>query len=600
MRATGRSRVRPSTIALAPERAAWSSSASTMLLPCTTTASPPSRRASANARSISSCRASSTSPACTVTTVHGASRRSARRRATRTRYSDCAASVDGHHHATPQRHARQTTRRLRLAQVAVDAIGGGLHRQLAQRGQVARREERLQRLRGLFGHVHLALLQPFDQLPRRQVDQHDVAQPVEHDVGHGFTDAHAGDPVDHVVQALQMLDVDRRVDVDAGIEQLDHVLPTTLVAAAGHVAVRQFVDQRQLRPAREQRIQVQFVQRARRAVGRRVVDAPARQHVQSFQQRGRLAAGRGSRRCRPPRPVPRRCSSRARASMAYVLPTPGAAPRKMVSRPAPSRCSSPINASACCWRTASLRESLMRALCPCRRTAAWRQRASCDACASSARLSSSTLTRGAPSTPKLAGSVCAATSAVDLGPGQSACRAPLAPPAPARRDGERCGSSPLPDCVTSSAGTCSGAMPSRRAIRAVEFVDAPAKVRIAARQVAAGRPPSDRSWRRTGVAGSSAHRRTAAPPATNRAALRRPSTRLPLAWRGKATRPSVGARQRVQEAEARQDHHGEHQVRAQRGVVFQAGHVRVPGRLRNWSQGSHVRAPRQRGRGRSA
>lgn len=63
-------------------------------------------------------------------------------------------------------------------------------------------------------------MQALDQLARRQVDQHDVAQAVEHGIRHGLADTHAGDAVDDVVEAFQVLDVDGRVDIDAGIELL--------------------------------------------------------------------------------------------------------------------------------------------------------------------------------------------------------------------------------------------------------------------------------------------------------------------------------------------------------------------------------------------
>jgi hypothetical protein len=196
-----------------------------------------------------------------------------------------AAAVDRDQHPPPQRHPRQAARRMGLAQVAVHPVRGGLHRKLAQCGQVGGREERLQRVRRLLRHVDLALLQSLDQFARRQVHQLDVAQAVEHAVGHGLAHAHAGDPVDHVVEAFQVLDVDRGADVDAGVEQFDHVLPAAFVAAAGRVAVRQFVHQRQPGPAREQGVEVEFLQRAAL-----VFDALARQDFEPFDQPQRLAA----------------------------------------------------------------------------------------------------------------------------------------------------------------------------------------------------------------------------------------------------------------------------------------------------------------------
>lgn len=175
--------------------------------------------------------------------------------------------------------------RLGVAQIAVDAVGSGLHRQLAQRGEIGWREKRLQRLRGLLGQVHLALLQALDQFAWRQIDQHDVAQAVEHGIGHGLGHAHAGDAQHDVVEAFQVLDVDRGIDVDAGIEQLHDVLPAPLMAAAGHVAVRQLIDQGQPRFACQQCIQIEFFQHAAL-----VTHARARQQRQTLQQRSGFAA----------------------------------------------------------------------------------------------------------------------------------------------------------------------------------------------------------------------------------------------------------------------------------------------------------------------
>ena len=51
-------------------------------------------------------------------------------------------------------------------------------------------------------------------------------------VGHGLALRDPGDPLDDVVERLEVLDVDRRDDVDAGVEQLLDVLPALLVARA--------------------------------------------------------------------------------------------------------------------------------------------------------------------------------------------------------------------------------------------------------------------------------------------------------------------------------------------------------------------------------
>ena len=126
-------------------------------------------------------------------------------------------------------------------------------RQLAQRRQVLRLEEILDRARGGVLHIDLAFGQPLEQLVGRKIDQHDLVGLVEHRVRHGLAHAHLGDLLDDVVEAFEMLDVERGPDVDAGRQQLVDVLPALRMAAAGHVGVGIFVDQQQARagaPAR--------------------------------------------------------------------------------------------------------------------------------------------------------------------------------------------------------------------------------------------------------------------------------------------------------------------------------------------------------------
>ncbi len=98
----------------------------------------------------------------------------------------------------------------------VDAVGRRAQRQLAQRDQVRLLEEVGQRPVGLLRDVDLALAQPREQLVRRQVDQLHLVGGFEDGVGHGLPHRDPGDLRDEVVQALEVLDVERRVDVDPG------------------------------------------------------------------------------------------------------------------------------------------------------------------------------------------------------------------------------------------------------------------------------------------------------------------------------------------------------------------------------------------------
>ena len=147
-------------------------------------------------------------------------------------------------------------------QLLVDALGGAAQRQFAQRGQIARREIMLQRALGLFGDIDLALLQPLDQVVGREVDQLDGVGAVEHRVRHGLAHPHMGDLRDHVVEALDVLDVDRGIDVDAVGQQFLDVEIALGMTAARRVGMREFVDQGDLRPARDQRVEIHLLERS--------------------------------------------------------------------------------------------------------------------------------------------------------------------------------------------------------------------------------------------------------------------------------------------------------------------------------------------------
>ena len=175
-----------------------------------------------------------------------------------------------------------------LEQLLVHPLGGAAERQLAQRREVGGREIVLERALGLLGNVDLALFQPLDQVVGREIHQLDGVGPVEDGIGHRLAYAHARDLGHYVVQALDVLDVDGGVDVDAVLEQLLDILVALGVAAAGNVGVRQLVDQDQARPPPNRGVDVELAQDT--------VDVDsrlARQDLEPLQQRlGLLAAVR--------------------------------------------------------------------------------------------------------------------------------------------------------------------------------------------------------------------------------------------------------------------------------------------------------------------
>ena len=111
------------------------------------------------------------------------------------------------------------------AHVVFDMFGGTPERDFAQRNQVAFSEKVFRSALCLLRHVHLAGLQPEQQLIGRHIDQNHFVGVVQHGVGHGFIDANTSDGADRAVKAFEVLHIERRPHVDAGFQQLLHVLP---------------------------------------------------------------------------------------------------------------------------------------------------------------------------------------------------------------------------------------------------------------------------------------------------------------------------------------------------------------------------------------
>jgi hypothetical protein len=142
----------------------------------------------------------------------------------------------------------------------VNPLGGPAQRELAQRGQIRRREEVFKRAFRLFGNVDLAFLEPFDQVVGRKVNQFDRVGPIEYRVGNGFAHANVGYLCNDVVQAFNVLDIDRRIDVDPVVPQFLDVQITLWMPAAFGVGVREFVDEHDLWPPRQNGVEVHFAE----------------------------------------------------------------------------------------------------------------------------------------------------------------------------------------------------------------------------------------------------------------------------------------------------------------------------------------------------
>ena len=166
-----------------------------------------------------------------------------------------------------------------------DRVGQPEQREFAKRREVADAEVVAQRGVDPLGRVDVAVRHPPPQRLGRHVDELDLFGGAHERVGHALTLRHTGDVGDDVVERFQVLDVERRDHVDAGVEDgLDVVPPALVRPRAGHVGVGQLVDQRDRRPPFQDAGEVEFGERA-----------PPVRHLQSIEHRQPVEPRRGVR-----------------------------------------------------------------------------------------------------------------------------------------------------------------------------------------------------------------------------------------------------------------------------------------------------------------
>ena len=153
----------------------------------------------------------------------------------------------------------------------VNAIGGTTQRELAQGNQVRLPEKLLDSWGRVTGAIDRSRPQPREEFGGWQVDQLDLVGLIENAIRNGFRLPLARNPLDDVVQAFQVLDVERGPYVDSRGAQLLDVLPSLRMARraapAEPIGVGELIDQQQAGTARACCIEVQVAIRTSAASG---------------------------------------------------------------------------------------------------------------------------------------------------------------------------------------------------------------------------------------------------------------------------------------------------------------------------------------------
>ena len=98
----------------------------------------------------------------------------------------------------------------------------------------------------MVGTIDLPLPQPVDEVFGVNVDHFDFLCRVKNPVGNGLLNQDSRDARHHIVHRIQVLDIESRPDLDPGVAELFHVLPSLLMSESGSVRVCQLIDQHHL------------------------------------------------------------------------------------------------------------------------------------------------------------------------------------------------------------------------------------------------------------------------------------------------------------------------------------------------------------------
>ena len=143
--------------------------------------------------------------------------------------------------------------------LALDPPGNQPERELPQGGQVGLGEGTVEGDPGALGRIDVAVLHALSKGVGTHVDELDLVGIEQHLIGEALVHRSARDRRDGIGDRLQVLHVQGRHHVDAGVADGLDVLPALRARRAGHIRVRQLVDERDGRSARDDRDRIHLL-----------------------------------------------------------------------------------------------------------------------------------------------------------------------------------------------------------------------------------------------------------------------------------------------------------------------------------------------------
>jgi hypothetical protein len=136
--------------------------------------------------------------------------------------------------------------------------------------------------------IDLASFKTIDEIFDRQIDIDNLVGPFQDRIGNRFPNNDSSRLLHQLIEAFEMLDIERTDDIDTHVQQFQRVLVALLISAKRRIGVRQLIDHGDLRPSLQNGIQIHLFHHQVP-----VLDLFARNDLEPLDQRFCLSAAVG-------------------------------------------------------------------------------------------------------------------------------------------------------------------------------------------------------------------------------------------------------------------------------------------------------------------